>query len=62
MKPAPHPSQGITPQPLDWTEVVLALRYMRRGYDLHQTAKILGVRARDLDLSLWQSLGQGAFS
>ena len=57
MKPAPHPSQGIRPEEIAWTKVAQARRYMRRGYDLDHTAMLLGVRARDLDLSLWKTLG-----
>jgi hypothetical protein len=42
---------------LDWPRIARAKRLLRAGRDLHEVAMILGVRARDLDLSLWRTIG-----
>lgn len=53
----PEAAVGYTPVVLDWRVVARAKRMMRSGLDLYEAAMALGVRARDLDVSLWQHIG-----
>lgn len=57
MSPAPIIEFGVEPRRLSQFRVAQAKRLMRDGYDLEQAAQAIGVRARDLDLSLWANLG-----
>jgi hypothetical protein len=52
-------NHGLDPQHVDYRIVAQAKRLMRRGLDLHEVAVALGVRTRDLDLSLWRHIGGG---
>lgn len=54
----PPANSGIRPAEISWRTVVAAKRLMRAGYDLYEAAKLLGVRARDLDISLWRAVGE----
>jgi hypothetical protein len=56
-EPATHFDYGVEPKMLDWPRIARAKRLLRAGRDLHEVAMILGVRARDLDLSLWRTIG-----
>jgi hypothetical protein len=47
---------GIEPKEITLHQLSQAKRLMRQGHDLHETALIIGVRSRDLDLSLWRNL------
>lgn len=48
---------GFDPTLLDWPMVAKAKRWLRQGWDIHEVAVALGVRVRDLDVSLWRNLG-----
>jgi hypothetical protein len=48
---------GIAPRELDWPLVARARRLMRSGLDLHEASLVLGVRPRDLDVTLWKHFG-----
>lgn len=48
---------AIDPRTIGLRKVEIAKSMMRQGCDLHEAAKAIGVRARDLDLSLWTTLG-----
>jgi len=47
---------GVEPRDITLGQLSQAKRLMRKGHDLHETALIVGVRSRDLDLALWRNL------
>lgn len=57
--PANYPPTGSGREPIaiEWRLVVRAKRLMRAGLDLYEAAEAIGVRARDLDVSLWCQIG-----
>lgn len=42
---------------IEWRLIARAKRLMRAGLDLYETALALGIRPRDLDVSLWSHVG-----
>jgi len=52
---------GKAVEPIPWKLLVQARRWMRRGADLFEAAHQIRKRPSDLDVALWNSLGEDAF-
>lgn len=57
----PEAASNHPPRQLGWATVRRARALMRQGRDLSEAAWICGVRARDLDLSLWNTIQNEAW-
>lgn len=60
-QPATKTVTGLDPVELPYGVIAEAKRMMRKGVPLETAALVLGVRSRDLDLSLWRTIGGGGW-